>query len=330
MKRIRLWALAPLLLVSACATKNSAVFVTSTSVSIFEGDTKPAGISVGYKRVEGYLGPNNADGSAPPVLASIESDARTFNPRIRQLYATGGAAAIAASADYEYEDEGAPSDRRLMFFGTSTNIGLTIGTTSNVPDSFAFGYKRKEFSLIPLVETSDGSAYLYPSVLASIDTTGDLGDRESIDGAGLRSSQFFATGEAARSMAERLRPVFIDRAQLSVGDAQRVMAGRALNCYAGVSLLDRVKVWEDADFHDLYFEDENESGSTLRRLKDDFSASVTDGTVTDPDRLYRADRRYTGFVFIDDAADSERLSALAEHRAFVCGLSRTNQAPENP
>ena len=161
-----------------CATKNTAVFVTSTSLSILEGDTKPAGISIGYKRVEGYLGPNNASGSAPPVLASIESDAKMFSPKIRQLYATGNAAVIAASAKGDPSIKAKLDDRKLMFFGTSTNIGISIGTTTSVPDSFAFGYKRKEFSMIPLVATTEGGM-TYPSVLASIDTTGEVGKRTS-------------------------------------------------------------------------------------------------------------------------------------------------------
>jgi hypothetical protein len=34
----------------------------------------------------------------PPVLASIKSDLSIFNPKIRQVYATGDAAVIAVSA----------------------------------------------------------------------------------------------------------------------------------------------------------------------------------------------------------------------------------------
>jgi hypothetical protein len=318
-----------ILLLTGCASNDTAVFVTSTSLSIFEGDSKPAGVSIGYKRVEGYLGPNNADGSAPPVLASIETDANIWSPKVRQLYATGDAAVIAATGknDKKATDTQAGLGK-VMFFGTSTNLGLSIGTTANVPDSFAFGYKRKEMSVIPLVKISgsgNSATYSYPSVLASIDTAGSAGREGDGTKAALSASQFFATGDSARAMAAKLSSEFVDRAEMSVGAAQKVMAGRALTCYARVMLQDRAKVWEDAHEHDLYNEHGDEKGKMLTHLQGEFALSVENNVITDADRLYRADAVYAKSVFIVDDRDTGRLARVAEHRGFVCALARSNK-----
>lgn len=325
MKTKILIAVGMAVLVVGCASPDKAIFVTSTSLSLLEGDTKPAGMSVAYKRVEGYLGPNNADGTAPPVIASIQSDGKLWGPKIRQLYATGAAAKSASSGDVCKPNKTANGkDRELMFFGTSTNVGLSVGTTSSVPDSFAFGYKRKEFSLIPLVKIDSTENYVYPSVLASIDTTGELGDSTSNVDVALSTNQLFATGEAACELAKELHQEFVDRVRLSVDDQQRVMAARALNCYAGVRLRDRVAVWRDANFNDLYHEDEDERGAALFTLEGAYAESVSGGAITDADKLFRADKAYTASVFITSPGNSERLARLTEHRGFVCGLSRSN------
>ena len=175
-----------------CATQEpSAVFITSTSLSVIEGDTKPPGASIGYKRIEGYIGPNNADGSAPPILASIETDGKILNQKIRQLYATGGAAVIASGSAGQYSEPDADGKKsHTMFFGTSTNLGLSFGTTANVLDSFNFGYKRKELSVIPLIKDKQ-EGYVYPSVLASIDTTGGANVNATEADLELKTSQYF-------------------------------------------------------------------------------------------------------------------------------------------
>ena len=46
--------------------------------------------------------------------------------------------------------QGDPTKKRLVFFGTSTTLGLKAGFSGDgYPDSLTFGYKRKEFSFIP-------------------------------------------------------------------------------------------------------------------------------------------------------------------------------------
>lgn len=188
------------LLATGCASTDQVVFVTKTSLGI-DFDAKPPSASIAYDRVEGYTAPRYANGEIPPVVASIKSDGGIFNPRIRQIYATGDAAEIVISGE---PAPGRPKrlqgDKALMFFGTSTTTGLKVAFTTGLPDSVSFGYKRKEFSYIPLATVGTGNAMrdVYPSILASIDTQATAGAEANT---GLANVQFFATGHAARLLA---------------------------------------------------------------------------------------------------------------------------------
>jgi hypothetical protein len=306
------------LLLSACSSQQQAVFVTSTSLSLLEGDSKPPGISIGYKRVEGYIGPNNADGSAPPVLASIESDQKVFNPKVRQLYATGNAAVIASGGSVSSRNS-TKKTPELMFFGTSSNIGITIGTTGNVPDSFSFGYKRKEMSVIPLVENEQG--FSYPSVLASIDTTGSGNDQSAMN-AGLSSSQFFASGKAADTLAATLGPTFVERAQIAVNAVQRDEMLKISRCYANIGLNNLPVIWADASHQNLFAESAEERGSVLQYLMSEYHNAIENGTVVNYGLLTRANAIYINSTHAGNDNDQDRLRRMAEHRGFVCGLSR--------
>ena len=210
---------APVLL-AACTDLNSVVFVTDSSLGI-NVDGKPPLTSVAYDRTEGYFAPRYDNGAVPPVVASIGLGGSFFDPRIRQVYATGAAALKAVktpgAADGPKILTGTAANKKLAFFGTSTTVGAKIGfgSTAPLPDSFVFGYRRKEFSFLPLGSQSlptpipaAGSAIapatqatttdVYPSVLASIDTTLDA---TSAENQGISSLQFFSTGEAAESLA---------------------------------------------------------------------------------------------------------------------------------
>jgi len=312
-------------LLSGCASNNEAVFVTSTSVSILEADSKPAGVNIGYKRIEGYIGPNNADGTAPPVLASIESDGQVFNPKIRQLYATGDAAIIASGGKPKKRTKSASKDAEVMFFGTSTNIGLSVGTTSSIPDSFNFGYKRKELSVIPLVE--EGDSFRYPSVLASIDNTA----KASTDGVNMETNQFFASGIAAQEMASKLREVFVERSNLKIDDAQRIEAGGAIQCYSGVKLNDLKKVWRHASDLRLFYEKDAQLDDFYKAASADLSQSISfdsaknSYSITDYKKLQKRHLKYTSTVHLTDSKDQKRLSKLKLHRNFVCSLSKSSR-----
>ena len=188
---------------AGCANDRHVLFVTKTSIGI-DFDSKPAAASLAYDRVEGYIAPRYNNGEIPPVIASVKSDGAIFNPKIRQIYATGEAAEIvlrgAGSGTQAKPLEGS---KQLMFFGTTTTTGLKVGFSSGLlPDSFIFGFKRKEFSYIPLgtVDAVPGAkAYdVYPSILATIDTQANVGKGREAE---LRNAQFFATGNAARLLA---------------------------------------------------------------------------------------------------------------------------------
>ena len=142
-----------LAIVLAGCAKDRVLFVTKTSLSILEADTTPAGISVAYDRVEGYLGPSSESGEAPPVLGYFGSDGSLFTPKVKQVYATGNAARVLTNVKQKCTPKKVDNADRVMFFGTSTTSGLKIGFTPDapLPDSFIFGWRRKEFSMVPLL-----------------------------------------------------------------------------------------------------------------------------------------------------------------------------------
>lgn len=186
-----------------CASSSHVLFVTKTSVGI-DFDSKPATVSLGYDRIEGYVAPTYPNGEIPPVVASVKSDGGIFSPTIRQVYATGDAAVIATGGKSANKSKPLKGKRaEMMFFGTTTATGLKVGFSTSLPDSFIFGFKRKEFSYIPLAHEGDENSGkdVYPSVLASIDTQANAKTDGSVDGTKLSNAQFFATGRAARNLA---------------------------------------------------------------------------------------------------------------------------------
>lgn len=196
MKRMILLAM---LVLSGCsAPRDTVLFVTNTSFGI-TADSKPATVNIAYDRQEGYLGPRTVNGGMPPVVASIQTNGDVFNPKVRQVYATGAAATLVTdpAATTGPANDLTGLDGKMVFFGTATSVGLKVGfDDSGTPDNMLFGYKRKELSVIPLA--SDGGKVVYPSVLASIDTTAAT---STLKDTGLSVSQYFATGRAAELLA---------------------------------------------------------------------------------------------------------------------------------
>lgn len=176
------------LFASACATSpDTVVFVTKTSIGV-DVEQQTPGVSVAYDRVEGYLAPRYSGDKIPAVYASFNSNGEVYNRDVRHVYATGRAAkAIAANqallarldktnkvhnlASFPAVPESRPEiaskpgekAQKTMFFGTSTTIGLKIATADLTGDTFTFGVKRKEMSVIP----SNGDPDDFPSVIAS-------------------------------------------------------------------------------------------------------------------------------------------------------------------
>lgn len=220
MTRYMVFAVTALAL-AGCAGNDKVLFVTDSALGI-NFDSKPATLALGYDRNEGLVGPVYENGGIPQTFSSIETGGDIFNPKVRQLYATGQAANAAAGLATEPLPllKGA-KQRSPAVFGTTTNVGLKIGFgAQTIPDSFSFGYKRKELSWIPL-----GAAYnararaevdVYPSVLAVIDNT--IATNPSVAGTGMTLRQFFASGEPAVVLAGQERANFRATAAVAVAD----------------------------------------------------------------------------------------------------------------
>jgi len=235
---------------SACADPNYALFFTNSSLGI-NFDSKPPTANVAYDRTEGFIGPRFENGGAPPAVASMETDGNLFNPMVRQTYATGAAAVGATSgqvpSDAPQGLAGDPAKRKLMYFGTETTFGFKVGfavagAAAAFPDSFLFGYRRKEASVIPIAETQkDGvTKGTYPSVLASIRVNIKTANTDPNE-VGLRSKQYFATGAAAEALSTNgaVRDAFLARAQEAAASgltAEQIREARTAGVAAGKAI----------------------------------------------------------------------------------------------
>jgi len=228
------------LLVFSCQNVEDVVFVTKTSLSVADFDTVPPGISIGYDRMEGFIGPVYEDGTIPPVAGSFRSALnaystpemiQVFNPKVKQLYATGEAAELIVSTKQYNVD--CKSDGKIMFtgkkkrmiFGSNTSLGLRISKSNNL-SVLLLGYRRKEASFIPIVGPGNNSncsmekngesssTKVYGSVLASVDNTLKRTDGNSI----FASAQYFATGEAAKRLAAQpyVRKIFREETETTI------------------------------------------------------------------------------------------------------------------
>lgn len=249
--RLSCLSAAAVLLLSACASpQDSVYFITKTSTSVVDADTLPAGISFGYDRVEGYAGPRYADGSVFPVASSIESKGKGANREVRQVFATGHAARIvtqpvgvanAAGAvgglggsvgkEPPTDDGKGPgnsrpdsqsNERKVVFFGTATSVGLKVGfdATGPLPTSFTLGYKRKELAVIPVNQALQNTSVL-GSFTNGVEVAPPPSAAASAARAGVRFEvqQYFATGAAADNLAalDSIRAQFRDNAARALG-----------------------------------------------------------------------------------------------------------------
>lgn len=253
-----------LALLAGCATGvDRAVFVTKTSVSILDVDSTPPGVSIAYDRVEGFIGPAFESGGAPPAIAIIKSDGTVFEPKMRQLYATGNAARVVAGVDPKPNEDKLVGTPKLMLFGTNTNIGLKVGidaTTGgfSIPNNFVFGFRRKEFSMLPLGTTKTAGTqddiHTYPSVLASIDNTVDtkVDSTGKSPSGGMTTVQYFATGAAATALANTYRGVFIAETESVFGKINwDDLASSSIKYAADHSTMAELKEVANSDFDKL-------------------------------------------------------------------------------
>ncbi len=292
--------------VAGCASSaKSVMFITKTSLGL-DTEFNPLSLSLAYDRTEGYVGPRFESATAAPVVGGFTTNGDIFGREIRQIYATGHAAKLVTGAtDDAGPDESYDGDSRVMFFATSTVLGIKLGfapTAGTLPyavDSFVLGYKRKEASLIPI--TSSG----LPSVMASLDTTtrADAPDKTQAN-----VGQFFATGAAANALAAkpRIRQAFEQRSEDALAayethqEEQSRLALEVLTCVARIDDDKLDPVWQNLEAMKLVPE-----------------PKVLDAIKKGPAKTSRA--LYTREIGIIQGKDEMRTGLMRGHRVNVCG-----------
>jgi|GEM_PF-6144452 len=237
-------------LVSGCA--HNLYFGTATSVGLdVAGTTKiPSKIAFAYDRSEIAIVPDNQEGDAHSVFASLDSEWTWFNGFfVKQNFATGQAAEIAAAdtAETQYDLGGTPRTNKPLIFTTGTRLGidLSFGHTANAPASLLIGYKRGEMSLIPDVADKTVVDPVYADiVIAGYDAEDNsIPDQKTMLKprlGGVRIQQRFATGKAAidaannRELRAKLREAVLgNAANAAMADGARKFrtVGTVLNTF---------------------------------------------------------------------------------------------------
>ncbi len=220
---------------------NHVLFFTKSNVGI-DIDTKPPTAEISVARREGAIAPTFEDGKTPPVAASFRVGVKGLIGLFADVSSTfaGGDAATTMTGLFDdaytrkpKSDDPIKSDLclskapdpihvmgipllaielpkagevRPFLFGTDTSLGLKVawsGLTAQYPDSVKFGYNRKEFAWAPVfLGKGDCSIAMVkvPSFLATIDSSATAGSPQE---SGLKSLQYFATGDAATNLALR-------------------------------------------------------------------------------------------------------------------------------
>lgn len=306
--------LAAALALAGCASVDThATFVTRTSLALVDVDSAPSGVSFGYQRTEGYLGPRLKDGSAVPVVGFIRTNGSLLGRSLQQVYATGCAAEVVTQAATAASAPAASACTRTtlkdektrpMLFATGTTLGVGFSLGEGNAPSLTLGYRRKEASIIPV----DPGAM--PSVLAT------HGNEVQADMAGGRPkgeigiAQYFATGRAADALAGRSEVAELFRASTDSAlgayrQQERLQSEHVLTTLGCLSALKDERlpaVWRHAE--------------AIGLLPPDSSAEslATAGPA-------KAKERYTKHLAILNADSAETTTLMGLHRRFVCDLS---------
>jgi hypothetical protein len=306
-----------------CSTTDKAVFITKTSISVLDVETTPANVTFAYDRQEGFIGPSYPNGAAPSVVGSFKSDGAIINPKIKQVYATGDAADIVTSAQANNTEHNNlllyhnPDEKKMMFFGTSTSLGIKVGLDQNNP-AFLLGFKRKEASYIPLQGNNVRGGQrkdVYASVLASIDT--DLSG--SPTDMNFKNGQFFATGKAAKILAGKdyIQESFAEKAKFSFDqsfDSQTRSQGDATRCSFNVK----------KDDWNIIIQSGLSSGVLSKsELKDEILAAhqAYQNSGDAKDQLTLIQMHNEGMVGAVDGMSETTTILLTAHRDLVCDLA---------
>jgi hypothetical protein len=348
--------LAPLTLLAAlagCATVDNATFVTKTSISVVDADAAPASASIGFDRIEAYVGPRLADGSVYPVVAAVQSTGSGMGRAVQQSFAGGDAALLVIRDSGDKKPPPKPADgssssssgggdsagtkggadptsplcgdarRPPLVFGTTTNVGLKLGFADGtlIPSSFNFGYRRKEAAIVPVTEHCKPSVLSYAQNEATVTASADGATRSR---AGLGVTQYFATGKAADKLAvdPDVQLGFKERAEAALGavaafEARERMQGRlTVDVFECLESLDTARLRQVIDHGaamQLYDNDPANNKAEGARIRGD-------GNATDAQRR----KAYMGALSLQlgqrGAADA-RTTNLRAHREVVCALA---------
>jgi hypothetical protein len=207
-----------------------------------------------------------------------------------------------------------------MFFGTSTNLGFKVGLTRNNP-SINIGYKRIEASYIPLGSSGDGGTKVdvYPSVIASIDTTIPATRAIDANPDGLQVGQYFATGTAAKIMATKrhVQTAFEEKAESAIAKyrqeltKQNQSALHTLKCAAFLTDDKWPQVLEAAKTSKLLIGLEN----VITQKWQAYESNKTAANRQEAIKLY-----YAGIADVD-GSQSTYSAVLEAHRTLVCSLA---------
>jgi hypothetical protein len=107
-----------------------------------------------------------------------------------------------------------PGKIRPFIFGTDTSLGLKVawsGAGGQFPDTVKAGFNRKEFAWAPITMSKNSNSVKMPSFLATIesniggksDTNKPAGTSVPGQSGGIKSIQYFATGDAATRLARQ-------------------------------------------------------------------------------------------------------------------------------
>jgi len=287
------------LTVGCASGPDHVLFVTKTSLGI-DVATEPSSATIGYDRIEGYIGPRFDSGGVPPVAASFQTNGQLLSREVRTLYATGAAAlAVTGSTDVATVPK-MEGERRRMFFSTGTSMGLKIGFGATATTEFVFGYKRRELSVIPMPTSGE-----FPSVLASLQNDTQAGGQPSNSEFGV--AQFFATGAAAVRLANEPQTKSLFQRRIDQALLQSTDALRALGCLSVIPDDQLALVWRNVKARELFKPDLDDA---------DFDKQFA---TTAPPATARA--TYTRYLVLIDQKSADRGLKLAQHRGFVCGLA---------
>ena len=169
-----------------------------------------------------------------------------------------------------------------------------------VTNTVAFGYKRKEMTVIP--RTASGT---FPSVLAKLD---NATNSKTLNETSFTAKQFFATGIAANNLAPAQAALFQKVASDALGayrNAELVQTqsiGNTLKCLAELRDDQLAAVWNHAEALNLFAPD--------TALYPEIKSEPNDSART----------MYSSEIAIVNADSVEYGSLLALHEAFVCRL----------